>query len=231
MKRFYKDAAAMLDAVGGYGVALDGRRLKTPAKNELILPTRDLAEAIAEEWARQSDKLNPHSMPLFRLAATAIDRIAPDPAPIHKEILGYARHDGICHWATYPAALIECQALAWQPLLDDFASRHGLRFVSNQALQAAQDTALLEGIQHLITPLNAHQLVALYGLTQGSGSFIIAWLVYQDCLDLDKAFAAAVLDELYQAEQWGEDSEARQRRDALRADMEHCARYRQLLAG
>jgi len=73
MKRVYKQATARA-AEGGWGVALDGRPMRTPTKHELIVPSAALAEAVAAEWDAQQDEIRPATMPLTRLAATAIDR-------------------------------------------------------------------------------------------------------------------------------------------------------------
>jgi len=73
MKRVYKKTAAR-PADGGWGVALDGRSMRTPAKHELVVPSIALADAIAAEWDAQQDDIRPATMPLTRLAATAIDR-------------------------------------------------------------------------------------------------------------------------------------------------------------
>jgi chaperone required for assembly of F1-ATPase len=55
--------------------------LRTPARNPLHLPTKELAMAIAAEWDAQTDEnkgIEPVSMPLMTLASTAIDQIQPD---------------------------------------------------------------------------------------------------------------------------------------------------------
>ena len=49
MKRFYKTVT--VDATpGGFRLLLDGKPVQTPARQALLLPTRALAEAVAEEW-------------------------------------------------------------------------------------------------------------------------------------------------------------------------------------
>ncbi len=61
---------------GGYGIALDGRMVKTPARKVLVAPTRALATAIAAEWEFQDAKLvRPFTMPLMALTSTAIDMV------------------------------------------------------------------------------------------------------------------------------------------------------------
>ena len=76
MKRFW-EAAVAIATEDGYAIALDGRRVKTPAKADLILPTEDMANAVAAEWNNVGDTIDPREMPLTGLANAAIDRIAP----------------------------------------------------------------------------------------------------------------------------------------------------------
>ena len=45
-KRFWTTTATV-DVDGGYAIELDGRRVKTPAKTPLVVPTAALAAAIA----------------------------------------------------------------------------------------------------------------------------------------------------------------------------------------
>ena len=70
MKRAYREATAR-QVEGGWGIALDGRPMRTPARHELVVPSAALAEAIAAEWDAQQDEIRPAMMPLTRLAATA----------------------------------------------------------------------------------------------------------------------------------------------------------------
>src|SRR3982751_1770193 len=98
MKRLYKTATAG-PTEGGYGVMLDEKRLLTPAKLPLVLPSFALAAAIAEEWQSQGDELRPHTMPLMRLASTAIDLVAKRHADVVAEIAAYAGTDLPCYRA------------------------------------------------------------------------------------------------------------------------------------
>ena len=86
--RFYKGVS--VDAVGGvdgvddserYRVLLDGRELKTPARNPLHFQSIDVAMLIAGEWDAQTSKkrgIQPATMPFMTLAATAIDQVSTD---------------------------------------------------------------------------------------------------------------------------------------------------------
>src|SRR5438552_11939135 len=117
MKRVYKQAAARA-AEGGWGVALDSRPMRTPAKHELIVPSAALAEAIAAEWDAQRDEIRPATMPLTRLAATAIDRTAQQREKTIGETANYAGTDLVCYRADHQPDLAARQQALWQPLID-----------------------------------------------------------------------------------------------------------------
>jgi chaperone required for assembly of F1-ATPase len=104
MKRFYQtaDAAAVAD---GHGVMLDAKRLLTPARRAFAVPSRALAEAIADEWRAQGPELLPHTMPLMRLASTAIDLVARRHGETVAEIAAYAETDLLCYRAKQPPEL------------------------------------------------------------------------------------------------------------------------------
>ena len=70
MKRFYKEVT-VAEVDGGFGIKLDERTLRTPAKRPLILPTGLLAEALAEEWAAQQGEIRPDTMPTMNAAMKA----------------------------------------------------------------------------------------------------------------------------------------------------------------
>src|SRR5580698_8455274 len=128
MKRFYKETA--VDAGdGGWRVLLDGKPMRTPAKSVLVVPTRPLADAIAGEWADLPDKteINAAHLPLTRLAATGLDRVAPRHLEIVSDTAKYAGSDLLCYRATAPDSLVKAQRETWQPLLDWAAQRYGAR--------------------------------------------------------------------------------------------------------
>ncbi|MEH6547047.1 MAG: ATP12 family chaperone protein, partial [Sneathiella sp.] len=122
MKRFYENVTVD-KAEAGYSIRLDKRPIKTPAKAPVFLPTEALAEAIADEWRSQKDKVEPAAMPLMQAAATAIDRVMTQRQKVIVDIVAYGGTDLICYRATYPASLIAKQSDAWDPLIDWIKSR------------------------------------------------------------------------------------------------------------
>ena len=114
-KRFYKEAIAA-PAEGGYGIFLDGRPVNTPARRPLVAPSQPLAEAIAAEWAKQGETIDPATMPLTKLMNTALDGVAAQMAEVEADVAKYAASDLICYRAGEPASLAAAQSAAWDPL-------------------------------------------------------------------------------------------------------------------
>jgi chaperone required for assembly of F1-ATPase len=229
MKRVYAKAT-IRSAAGGWGVALDGRPMRTPGRNELILPNQALAGAIAEEWEAQRDDIRPATMPLTRLAATAIDRTAPQRDRVVADIANYAGTDLVCYRADHPPALAARQQSVWQPLIDWATLRYDAALaVTSGVIPAQQSAAALKAFAAAVAAQDNFRLTALHALTVACGSLVIALALLEGRLDAEAAFAASQLDETFQIEAWGEDAEAAERRQALAADIQSAARFIALL--
>jgi len=72
-------------------------------------------------------------------------------------------------------------------------------------------------------------LAALSPLVTISGSLVIALALAEDAIAPETAWAAASLDETWQAEQWGEDAEAAAVLENRRRDFEAAYGFLQLL--
>jgi len=231
VKRIYRIVATE-SAAGGHAVTLDGKRMRTPGRRELLLPTAGLAAAIAAEWDAQIDEIRPAQMPHTRLAATAIDRTADQRDLTIAETASYAGTDLVCYRADHPPALAERQHAAWQPLLDWAAERYAARLeVTAGIVPKRQSPATLARFTETVATYDNFRLTALHTATAACGSLILALALAEGRLDAAEAFALSQLDETFQIEAWGEDTEARQRREALAADIEATARFLSLLAG
>ena len=229
MKRVYRQVTTR-PVIGGWGIALDGRPMRTPGRSELIVPSTALAEAIAAEWDSQKGDIRPATMPLTRLAATAIDRTANQRALVVAETANYAGTDLVCYRAEHPPALVARQQAAWQPLIDWAMRRYdaGLTVTSGVVPQP-QPPATLKAFAAAVAAQDDFRLTALHTMTAACGSLVIALALMEGRLDAEAAFAASQLDESFQIEAWGEDAEAAARRHALAQDIAGTARFVQLL--
>lgn len=229
-RRFYRQVD--ITAAGkGWQIALDGKLLRSPAKAELILPTERLATAIQAEWDAQQDHIVPHMMPLMQLASTAVDRVALNHAKVVVETAGYAGSDLLCYRAAHPEELVARQMEIWQPVLDWANHRFDTALLSTTGIIAiAQSPASLAQFERVVQALDPWQLTAVASLTGSAGSLVLALAVLEQHLTPEQAVQAAQLDELYQAERWGDDAEAVQRRQNLARDIADAARFLTLLA-
>jgi chaperone required for assembly of F1-ATPase len=229
-RRFYKEATAIADG-DAWRIALDGKVVKTPARNPLSLPTRPLAEAIAAEWAAQAAKVKPDTMPLMQLASTAIDRVAPDRDRIIAETAGYAATDLVCYRADGPDELIARQATRWDPLIDWLRERYDVSLQKAAGVMAIpQSDQALAALTRAVAAQDDFRLTALGVMTGAAGSLAIGLAVLEGRISPEDAAAAAQLDELYQAERWGIDPEAEKRRANQKADLASARRFLDLLA-
>jgi chaperone required for assembly of F1-ATPase len=221
-KRFWTDVS-ISEAEGGFAVHLDARRVMTPGKLPLTLPTRPMAEAVAAEWAAQEGEIQPLTMPVTRAANSAIERVTPQRAEVAAMLAAYAETDLTCHRAETPEALAQRQAAAWDPLLDWTAQQFGARlFATAGILPIDQPHQSLDRLAAHVAELDAFCLTALHDLVALSGSLVIGLAVAQDHLDPETGWALSRIDEEWQIEQWGRDDEAEataalKRQDFLRA--------------
>ncbi len=229
MKRFYRQATVSPEA-GGVGILLDGRPVRTPARSPLRVPTEELAEAIAEEWNAQGDKIEPHLMPLTGLANAAIDRVAPDPAAFARGLAQYGESDLLCYRADGPQSLVERQARAWDPLLGWARVRFGVEIeITSGVMHRAQPARTVEQFGRAVAARGAFQLAGLAPLVTIAGSLIVALALAEGAIGLEAAWDAAMLDEAWQAEQWGADPLAAASLENRRREFEGAYRFLTLL--
>jgi len=207
-KRFWKESAA-IPLGDGFGIQLDGRDVKTPAKAPLVVPTRVLAEAIAAEWQAQEDQIEPDTMPMTRRANAAIDKVTHQRAEVADMLAAYGESDLLCHRADGPEALVARQKEQWDPLLDWARDAMNAPLIPSVGIMPARQPepslARLSDEIHAMPPFlltGFHDLVAL------SGSLVIGFAALRGAYDPETLWQIAHLDELWQQEFWGEDDEA-----------------------
>jgi chaperone required for assembly of F1-ATPase len=229
MKRFYRQASAVPSA-GGVAILLDERPVKTPGRQPLLVPTEELAEAIAGEWNEQGEEIDPRSMPLTGLANAAIDRVTPDPAAFAKTLAEYGESDLLCYRAEGPRPLVERQSKQWDALLDWARQRFDIELETVcGVMHRPQPPASVNQLAAAVAARDAFRLAGLSPLVTVSGSLIIALALAEGTISLDAGWAAATLDEQWQAEQWGEDPLAAAAIAARRSDFESAYRFLTLL--
>jgi chaperone required for assembly of F1-ATPase len=229
VKRFWK-SATVADADGGFAIELDGRRLKTPARAELVVPTRDLADAIAAEWNESAEEVDPRAMPLTGLANAAIDRVAPDRTAFAEGLARYGESDLTCYRAEGPETLVRRQAESWDALLGWARRRYDVGFATcSGVMHVAQPAETVRKLGHAVASLDAFHLAGLSPLVTIGGSLVAALAVIEEMMPATEAWEAVSLDDRWQMEQWGADAEAEAALDARRREFLCGARFLELL--
>ncbi len=232
-KRVYKTVAVepAPEAGAGHRVLLDGRPLRTPAKAALLLPTRALAEGVAEEWQAQGESIDPNAMPLTALSCSAVDLVQAKRDETVGELAGFAGHELLCYRASHPEALVERQRAQWQPLLDWAALELDAPLaVTEGVLSVEQPPDALAALCRAVERYDDWRLTALALAVRISGSLVVGLALAEGRIDARAAFEAAELDESFSIEQWGEDAEAAKRRAGLLAELTAAERFLALVA-
>jgi chaperone required for assembly of F1-ATPase len=211
-KRFYQKVT--IDGERGRAaLLLDGKPVRTPGKASLTLPTRALAEAVAEEWRAQGERIDPLTMPFTRLANSAIDGVVGREQAVIDDIMAYAGSDLLCYRAQGPAGLVKAQASHWDPVLAWANTTLGAPLIlAEGVVHVVQPDASLARLKQIFAGWDAFSLAALHVMTALTGSALLALAVAEGRLTPEQAWAAAHVDEDWQFSQWGEDAEAAERR-------------------
>jgi len=229
VKRFWKDVTFEAEAAG-WAIKLDGRPVKTPARATLSVPTKALAEAIAEEWRAIDGSIDPRAMPLTGLADAAIDRVGTDRQAFADGLAEYAKGDLACYRVEGPPTLVRRQEREWDKLLAWARRRFDVDFVITSGLMhVAQPAPTVERLSHEVASLDAFRLAALSPVVTIGGSLVAALAVLEKALTSEEAWLAVSVDDRWQLEQWGADAEAEAALGNRRADFFTAARFLALL--
>lgn len=218
MKRFYRDVT--VDEVdGGLAVLLDGRPVKTPMRAPQVVPTRALAEALAAEWAAQGETLELSGFRFRDHADYALDIVGAERPETIAKLLAFAETDTLCYRADPGQALFQRQEAQWEPLLQAVEAREGVRFERiGGVLYRPQPPETLARLRERLDGLDDFTLAGLFALVSLAASLTVGLAALESEADADALFALAELEEAWQAEQWGRDSEAEARRTKRAAD-------------
>ena len=208
MKRFYKQVSVAPEG-SGWRVLLDGKPIRTPAKAAQVVPSEALAQVMALEWSEQEPEIDPTAFIFRDMADYAIDVVARDPAAAAADLLRYAETDTLCYRAEAGEALHDRQSEVWEPLLRAAEVRWDVHFERvDGILHRPQPEATLTRMAAVLVPLDAFTLGALTTLTTLTASLVIGLAALEPGANGETLWAAANLEEDWQAELWGKDAEA-----------------------
>ncbi|CAN5225361.1 ATPase [soil metagenome] len=221
-KRFYT-SAGVAEGPDGSAVTLDGKPVRTPGKNALVAPTRELAEAMAAEWQAQPDQIDPMAMPLTRLANSVIDGVAGNVQAVADDAAKYFETDLLFYRAGFPEELIARQAQHWDPVLRWAADDLGAHFILAEGIMHVRQPETAVAAARRALPKEAWPVGAFHVVTSITGSALLALALKHRALDEARVWAAAHVDEDWNRDKWGADEEVEARRAQRQKDFEAAA--------
>src|SRR5689334_14579088 len=228
-KRFYKEAG-IAAAGGGFAVTLDGKPIRTPSRRKVVAPTSEIAEAIAAEWNAQGETIDPLTMPLTRFAnsvAEVTDRID----AVADDVAKYLGSDLLFYRAGHPEALVAREASHWDPVLFWAADTLGAHFILAEGVMHVRQPETAVAAARGALPDDPWSVAALHVVTTLTGSALLALALHHGVLDADQVWAAAHVDEDWNAEKWGQDEEVVSRRAARLVDFRAAAQILKAVQG
>lgn len=230
MIRNMKREFALHTVVGGYALSCNAKLFQTPAGNDFIVPTQVLGKALIAEWMMQNDKINPTTMPLNQLAATALDIVARDRTAVIDHIMAYATTELLCHRADIPAELSVRQATIWQPFLDWCTVQFDAPLLTTVGvIPVEQPTDSLRALCNHVSHYNNFALCGLRHVVEVTGSLVLGLATAEQHAGVEGVLAAAELDCDFQIEKWGTDPASETRRSKCANEIADCARWFSLL--
>lgn len=209
MKRFYK-LVTSFPGPNGHLIHLDGKPVKTPSGQEIVVPSEALAGHVVLEWAAQKDVIDPQTMPLTQILITALERGDQDRDAIRDQVLQYLNTDLLCYRTDMPEVLSARQAATWDPWLKWFAERSGVQLETTFKLVALmQPAGAHDYARGVIDKAARWDFTAIQMVTALSGSVVLALAFAAGDATPEDIFAASYVDELYRAGLYNEELHGR----------------------
>ena len=218
-RRFYKKAG-VTDAEGGFAITLDGKPIRTPSGRQVVIPSRELADAVASEWAVQGETIDPVTMPLTRIANSVVEGVIDRVELVSDDLAKYFETDLLFYRAGHPEGLVAREAAHWDPVVFWAAQTLGAHFILSEGVMHVKQPDEAVRAARAALPGDAWSVAALHMVTTLTGSALLALALAQGARDADQVWAAAHVDEDWNIDQWGVDEEATARRATRQKDFQ-----------
>jgi ATP synthase F1 complex assembly factor 2 len=203
--KFYERVAVAREGGDGtWRVTLDGRRLRTPRRNEYSFATKGLAVGVAMEWDAQDDRIAPFTMPLTQLSATAIDHMwERETRELHVETLLKHFRTDVVRIRSVDEAVATKQAEMHEPILRWARKEFGEVTVSDSIFGPETSDKTNEVLRKRLHAMCPWELTCAFALSAATKSLLIGLKTLRGGLSVDEAIAAARVEEETQIEEWG----------------------------
>jgi len=220
MKKFWKTIEIKKVSSKEFYILLDNKKLKTPQKNELILSNHLMAKEVLREWDQRSDIINTDDLVFYGLLSTAIDRVSEEKNSYINDIINFIDTDLICYRADNPIDLVSFQNKQWDPIISLIEKYINTKVsVFKGVMPSQQSSKVHHRFKNLIVELSDVQISVLHRITNLVGSVFLSLCILKKDLTNKQAFELSFLDELWQAENWGYEEDASEKRKKIRTEL------------
>jgi chaperone required for assembly of F1-ATPase len=221
-KRFYAQAGAA-ESEAGFVITLDGKPIRTPSGRQVVVPVREIADAIVAEWEAQQEFIDPQTMPMTRFANSVVEAVVDRVEAVTEDMAKYFQSDLLFYRAGHPEALVAREAAHWDPLLFWAADALGAHFILAEGIVHVRQPEPAVAAARTALPADPWSIAALHVITTLTGSALLALALQRGVVDSDQAWTAAHVDEDWNIEKWGVDEEVAARRAARLVDFRAAA--------
>jgi chaperone required for assembly of F1-ATPase len=184
----------------------------------VIVPARSIAAMVAAEWNAQGETIDPMSMPVTRLVNSVVQGVVDKVDAVGDDVAKYLGSDLLFYRAGHPEALVAKEVAHWDPIVFWAANFLGARFVLAEGIAHVRQPEQAIAAARAMLPTDPWMIAALHVITTLTGSALLALAHFHGAIDEDQAWAAAHVDEDWNAEKWGVVEEAAARREARLMD-------------
>lgn len=187
-------------------INLDGRPLKLPQGTRLAIASKELATAVAEEWAvlPPGARYSASLFPLTQLMASQIEHVAPQRADIISRLVDYGMTDALCYRP--PGVLGVTMEGLMTPPLRHFAERYGVMPAVTQGVMPLEHAPDLKAVFcSVLATLGDAYLTCVSVCAQATGSLILALGLTEGWVTMEQACTILEAEERHHMAKWGED--------------------------
>lgn len=151
--------------------------------------------------------------------------IAKNREAVIERLVEFSLTDMLLFWGQ-EKDLIARQEKFWGPILEWAKDEFKAKFVTTNGLDVPEENRQAGyRMKEFLESLSDKELTAFYAAALDMKSVLLAAALVKGRITAQEAFDAAFLDELWQAENWGNDEEADKKRREMKQELETIGEY------
>lgn len=186
-----------------------GAPATTPRGHPLVVPTRQMADAIANDDDERKVALG--------IAYLAIDRTEEEQSSAIEVLVREAAEDLLLYPVEEPEELVRLQHESWDPVRRWAGRLLGADLRPVSVIRPASFAAA-EGARRYLRGQDGFRIVALEAVTRHTDSLLLGIGLLEGMLTGDEAWNLSIIEASWQESKWGRDEEAHTAREQRRRE-------------